>query len=579
MRATQFLIATLREVPADAEVISHQLMLRAGLIRKLASGLYNWLPTGLRVLRKVENIVREEMNKSGALEVLMPVVQPQELWDESGRLSQYGPELLRICDRHDRPFCLGPTHEEVITDLVRNQIHSYKQLPINLYQIQTKFRDEIRPRFGVMRSREFIMKDAYSFHIDQDSLRETYQVMFDTYCNIFDRIGLDYRPVQADSGSIGGSSSHEFHVLASSGEDDIVFSSESDFAANIELAEAVAPTNTLADANAPLTTVDTPNQHTIDEVAEFLQCAKESTLKTLIVCGENADPDSTEKAPLVALVLRGDHELNEIKAEKLEGVASPLTMATDEEIKANVGCGVGSLGPVGLKLKTYVDRSAALVADFVCGANEDGKHLTGANWHRDTPLPEIADIRNVQAGDPSPDGKGVLEIKRGIEVGHIFQLGCKYSEALNATVLDKNGKSTIMPMGCYGIGVTRIVAAAIEQNYDDKGIIWPTSIAPFEIAIVPMNMHKSEKVKAAAEKIYTELTDKGIDVLLDDRNERPGVKFADLELMGIPHRIVIGDRSLDNGEVEYKGRNDDDSENISADNATDILLAKLNAND
>ncbi|MGJ8687758.1 MAG: proline--tRNA ligase, partial [Spongiibacteraceae bacterium] len=476
MRASQFLIATIKETPADAEVISHQLMLRAGMIRKLASGLYTWLPMGLRVLRKVEAIIRDEMNRSGGQEVLMPVVQPAELWSESGRWEQYGSELLRITDRHQRSFCLGPTHEEVITDLIRNEIKSYKQLPANFYQIQTKFRDEIRPRFGVMRSREFIMKDSYSFHKDQESLQQTYEIMHATYSRIFTRLGLDFRPVIADTGSIGGSASHEFHVLASSGEDDIAFSDSSDYAANTEMAEALAPAGERAAASAELETIATPNVGSISEVCEALSCDAQQTLKTLVVYG---DADEDGKQPLIALVLRGDHKLNDIKAEKIAGVAAPLTMASEEDIIAHTGCKPGSLGPVELGLRIIADRSAAHAANFACGANKEGFHLTGANWDRDASYDSVADIRDVVEGDPSPDGQGTLLIKRGIEVGHIFQLGTKYAEALNATVLNENGKDQTMLMGCYGIGVTRVVASAIEQNNDDKGILWPASIAPF----------------------------------------------------------------------------------------------------
>jgi prolyl-tRNA synthetase len=573
MRASQYLIATLKETPADAEVISHQLMLRAGMIRKLATGLYTWLPLGLRVLRKVENIVREEMDRSGAQEVMMPVVQPAELWEESGRWAQYGPELLRISDRHERPFCLGPTHEEVITDLIRNEIKSYKQLPANFYQVQTKFRDEIRPRFGVMRSREFIMKDAYSFHNSQESLQETYDVMHATYTQIFTRLGLDFRPVIADTGSIGGSASHEFHVLANSGEDDIAFSDTSNYAANVEMAEALAPAGARAAPGAELSKVATPDVHSIEEVCGFFKCGAEQTLKTLLVYGETEGED--DKAPLVALVLRGDHELNEIKAEKVAGVAAPLTFASEEDIKAALGCGTGSIGPVGLEIQVIVDRSAAHCADFICGANEDGYHLQGVNWERDLALGDVADIRNVREGDPSPDGQGSLMIRRGIEVGHIFQLGTKYSEAMNASVLNENGKEQIMTMGCYGIGVTRVVASAIEQNHDDKGIIWPDSIAPFQIAIVPLNMQKSDRVREQAEALYQAFSERGYDVLLDDRNERPGVKFADMELMGIPHRIVIGDRGLDQGMLEYKHRRAEDNEDIAVDAIIDTVCQRI----
>ncbi|WP_372809662.1 proline--tRNA ligase [Litorivivens sp.] len=573
MRASQFLIATQKETPADAEVISHQLMLRAGLIRKLASGLYTWLPAGLRVLQKVEAIIREEMNRSGALEVLMPVVQPSELWEDSGRWQQYGPELLRIKDRHDRDFCLGPTHEEVITHLVANEIRSYKQLPINLYQIQTKFRDEIRPRFGVMRSREFIMKDAYSFHLDQASLVDTYELMYRTYCAIFDRIGLDFRPVIADNGSIGGTGSHEFHVLADSGEDDIAFSDSSDYAANIEMAEAVA-LGERTTPNQELSKVSTPAVKTIEEVCKALAVEASRTVKTLLVKGVN---DEGEAAGLVALVLRGDHQLNEVKAEKMPGVLAPLTMASEEDIKKTLGCSAGSIGPIGLSMPVIVDRSAATLTDFVCGANEDDYHYTGANWERDCALPQTADIRNVEAGDPSPDGKGTLSIKRGIEVGHIFQLGLKYSEALNAKVLDESGKESTVTMGCYGIGVTRVVAAAIEQNHDAQGIIWPDAIAPFQLALVPLNMQKSEQVKETTEKLYQELSAAGIDVLMDDRNERPGVKFADIELMGIPHRIVIGDRGLEKGTLEYRHRRADANEDVSLTNVVSFIKEKLAA--
>ncbi len=573
MRASQFLIATQKETPADAEVISHQLMLRAGLIRKLASGLYTWLPAGLRVLQKVEAIIREEMNRSGALEVLMPVVQPSELWEDSGRWQQYGPELLRIKDRHDRDFCLGPTHEEVITHLVANEIRSYKQLPINLYQIQTKFRDEIRPRFGVMRSREFIMKDAYSFHLDQASLVDTYELMYRTYCAIFERIGLDFRPVIADNGSIGGTGSHEFHVLADSGEDDIAFSDSSDYAANIEMAEAVA-LGERTTPNQELSKVSTPAVKTIEEVCKALAVEASRTVKTLLVKGVN---DEGEAAGLVALVLRGDHQLNEVKAEKMPGVLAPLTMASEEDIKKTLGCSAGSIGPIGLSMPVIVDRSAATLTDFVCGANEDDYHYTGANWERDCALPQTADIRNVEAGDPSPDGKGTLSIKRGIEVGHIFQLGLKYSEALNAKVLDESGKESTVTMGCYGIGVTRVVAAAIEQNHDAQGIIWPDAIAPFQLALVPLNMQKSEQVKETTEKLYQELSAAGIDVLMDDRNERPGVKFADIELMGIPHRIVIGDRGLEKGTLEYRHRRADANEDVSLTNVVSFIKEKLAA--
>jgi len=567
MRASQLLIATVKETPADAEVISHQLMLRAGMIRKLAAGLYTWLPLGLRVLRKVERIVREEMDRAGAQEVLMPSVQPAELWEESGRWEKYGPELLRLKDRHDRDFCYGPTHEEVITDLIRNEIRSYKQLPSNFYQIQTKFRDEIRPRYGIMRAREFLMKDAYSFHLDQDSLEETYQVMHKTYCRIFDRIGLAYRPVQADTGSIGGNASHEFHVLADSGEDDIAFSTDSDYAANVELAEAIRQDLKTDSPQQDMQTVATPGQKSIDEVSQFLKVSPQQCIKTLLVKGEESD--------VVALVLRGDHELNAIKAEKLDAIASPLCFASEDEIKKAANCEPGSIGPVGLSIPVIVDHSAAGLANFVTGANQDGKHLTGVNWGRDLPAPVSVDIRNVVEGDPSPDGKGSLQIKRGIEVGHIFQLGKNYSEAMKATVLDDGGKSVVMTMGCYGIGVSRVVASAIEQNHDDKGIIWPDSIAPFQVVILAMNFKKSGRVREAVNDLYANLIEAGIDVLLDDRGERPGIMFADMELIGIPHRIVVGDKSLDKNIYEYKNRQGDDAQEIPIDQILEFISAKL----
>ena len=570
MRASRFLFATLRETPNDAEVISHQLMLRAGMIRKLASGLYTWLPMGVRVLNKVAAIVHEEMNNAGSLEVLMPVTQPASLWEESGRYVQYGPELLRFKDRHGNPFVLGPTHEEVITDLARNELKSYKQLPANFYQVQTKFRDEIRPRFGVMRSREFIMKDAYSFHASQESLQETYDIMYGAYCKIFSRLGLDFRPVQADTGSIGGSGSHEFHVLASSGEDDIAFSTESDYAANIEMAEAVLVGERAAPTKA-LEVVDTPNQKTIADVSNFLKSDPAHSVKALLVQGIAAEEG--QATPVVALFLRGDHELNEIKAEKHPRNASPLTFATEEQLVA-LGLTAGFCGPQGLVekgLTVIADRAASVLSDFVAGANEVDKHVTGLNWERDAQFTEVYDLRNVVEGDPSPDGKGTLQIKRGIEVGHIFQLGQKYSEALGCKVLGEDGKPFTVTMGCYGIGVTRVVASAIEQNFDEKGIIWPMAIAPFEVAIVPMNAHKSPRSLEAAEALYAELTTAGYDVLLDDRNERPGVKFSDLELTGIPHRIVIGEKGLDAGTFEYKGRRDAESVNISKDE----LLTKI----
>ncbi|MDY6536759.1 proline--tRNA ligase [Acinetobacter faecalis] len=569
MRASRFLFATLRETPNDAEVISHQLMLRAGMIRKLASGLYTWLPMGVRVLNKVEAIVREEMDRAGSLQVLMPVTQPASLWEESGRYVQYGPELLRFKDRHTNDFVLGPTHEEVITDLARNELKSYKQLPANFYQVQTKFRDEIRPRFGVMRSREFIMKDAYSFHVDQASLQETYDVMYDAYCKIFTRLGLNFRPVQADTGSIGGSGSHEFHVLASSGEDDIAFSTESDYAANVEMAEAVLVGERAAPTQA-LTIIDTPNQKTIADVSAFLNSDPAQSVKALLVQGIAEEGQAT---PVVALFLRGDHELNEIKAEKHPLIASPLMFATEEQI-AELGLTPGFCGPQGLVekgLTVIIDRAASVLSDFVAGANEADKHATGVNWERDAQFTEVYDLRNVVEGDPSPDGKGTIQIKRGIEVGHIFQLGQKYSEALGCKVLGDDGKPLVVTMGCYGIGVTRVVASAIEQNFDDKGIIWPAAIAPFDIAIVPMNAHKSPRTVEAAEALYAELTAAGYDVLLDDRNERPGVKFSDIELTGIPHRIVIGEKGLDAGTFEYKGRTDVESTNLTKEE----LLAKV----
>ncbi|EON87471.1 proline--tRNA ligase [Plesiomonas shigelloides] len=570
MRTSNYLLSTLKETPSDAEVISHQLMLRAGMIRKLASGLYTWLPTGLRVLKKVENIVRDEMNKAGAIEVSMPVVQPADLWVETGRWEQYGPELLRIADRNERPFVLGPTHEEVITDLIRNEVFSYKQLPLNLFQIQTKFRDEIRPRFGVMRAREFLMKDAYSFHTSQESLQVTYDKMHAAYSAIFSRMDLDFRPVLADTGSIGGSSSHEFHVLAKSGEDDIAFSDASDYAANVEMAEAVMPAGERAAPSEEMRVVDTPNAKTIAELTEQFNLPVEKTVKTLVV---RAAEDSGHK--LVALLVRGDHELNEIKAQKLPLVADPLEMADEAEIRAAIGAGPGSLGPVNLPLPIIADRAVIMLNDFAAGANQDGKHLFGINWERDLPLADVADIRNVVEGDPSPDGHGTLQIKRGIEVGHIFQLGTKYSEAMKACVQGEDGRNQTMLMGCYGIGVSRVVAAAIEQNHDERGIIWPDAIAPFHVAILPMNMHKSYRVQEAAEKLYNELQAAGIDVLMDDRKERPGVMFADMELMGIPHVVVIGDRNLDNNELEYKQRRSGEKQMIKSDDILSVLLANI----
>jgi prolyl-tRNA synthetase len=553
MRTSQYLLATTRETPADAVVVSHQLMLKAGLIRKLAAGMYTWLPMGLRVLHKVTNIVREEMNKSGALEVSMPVVQPAELWQESGRWDVMGDELQRFKDRHQRDFCLGPTHEEVITDLVRNEISSYRQLPINLYQIQTKFRDERRPRFGVMRAREFTMKDSYSFHVDKESLQRTYDLMYATYQNIFNRLGFRFRAVLADSGNIGGNCSHEFHVLADSGEDQIVFSDQSDYAANLEMASALPPAASAPPATQQLEKVATPDSKTIEEVAAFLQVPATRTAKTLIVQGED---EAAGKATLVALILRGDHQLNEIKAAKVSGVRSPLTFASDNEILQVLRCQSGSIGPAGLKIPVIADRDAAVLADFVCGANEDGFHLRGVNWQRDCNYTRVEDLRNVVEGDPSPDGKGRLQIRRGIEVGHIFQLGNKYSKAMNAAVLDENGRSSIMEMGCYGIGVSRIVAACIEQCHDDKGIIWPDNIAPFHVALIPLNAHKAPRVAEVCEQLYQDLRAAGIEVLLDDRDKKtsPGVKFADMELIGIPHRLVVSDRGLESDSIEYKHR-------------------------
>ncbi|MGK4340054.1 proline--tRNA ligase [Ectopseudomonas oleovorans] len=569
MRTSQFLLSTLKETPSDAVVISHQLMLRAGMIRKLASGLYTWLPMGLRVLRKVETVVREEMNAAGALEVLMPAIQPAELWQESGRWVQYGPELLRVKDRNDREFCVGPTHEEVITDLARNELNSYKQLPINMYQIQTKFRDEIRPRFGLMRGREFIMKDAYSFHADQASLQETYDRMHQAYCNVFSRLGLNFRPVQADTGSIGGTGSHEFHVLADSGEDDIAFSNVSDYAANIEKAEAIPREKERLAATETMRLVDTPDTKTIDALVQGFGLAIEKTIKTLVV-------HAAEEGKLIALIVRGDHELNEIKAANLELVASPLQMANEAEIRAAIGAGPGSLGPVNLPIPCIIDRSVALMSDFAAGANIEDKHYFGVNWERDLPLPEVADLRNVVAGDPSPDGQGTLEIKRGIEVGHIFQLGTKYSEAMNCQVLGENGKPVTLTMGCYGIGVSRVVAAAIEQNFDERGIRWNDALAPFQIALVPLR-YETEQVREATDKLYAELTAAGYEVLLDDRDKKtsPGIKFADMELIGIPHRVVVSDRGLAEGNLEYKSRAETDAQAVPLADILPFLQARI----
>lgn len=570
MRTSQYLLSTLKETPSDAVVISHQLMLRAGMIRKLASGLYTWLPMGLRVLQKAEAIVRDEMNKAGALEVLMPAVQPAELWQESGRWEQYGPELLRVKDRHNREFCIGPTHEEIITELARNELNSYKQLPINFYQIQAKFRDEIRPRFGLMRGREFLMKDAYSFHLSQASLQETYDRMHAAYCAIFSRLGLDFRPVQADTGSIGGTGSHEFHVLAESGEDDIAFSDASDYAANIEKAEALPQDTQRAAANELLRLENTPNVKTIAELVSQFEIPIERTVKTLVVKG-------VEEGQLIALVIRGDHELNEIKAANLEAVANPLCFASEAEIRAVIGAGPGSLGPLNLPIPCIVDRTAALLGDFAAGANQEGKHYFGLNWERDLPLPQVADLRNVVAGDPSPDGKGKLVIKRGIEVGHIFQLGTKYSEAMNCQVLGEQGKPITLIMGCYGIGVSRVVAAAIEQNFDERGILWPEALAPFQIALVPMK-YENATVKEATDALYTQLTTAGYEVLLDDRDKKtsPGVKFADMELIGIPHRLVVSEKGLNEGLLEYKQRLSGEVQKVPTDQLVAFLQQQIN---
>ncbi len=568
MRTSQFPLSTVKETPADAEIASHKLMIRAGLIRKIAAGIYTWLPLGLRVLRKVEQITREEMNKAGALEVLMPALQPAELWQETGRWEKYGPELARMKDRHDRDFCLGPTHEEIITDLARNELKSYKQLPVTYYQIQTKFRDEIRPRFGVMRSREFVMKDAYSFHLNQASLQQTYDLMYQAYTNIFNRFGLKFRAVIADSGAIGGAVSHEFHVLADSGEDAIAFSNVSEYAANIEKAEAIMPDISRPEPSQVMTLIDTPDQHSIDEVSRFFGVPAGQCLKTLIVRGQ----DST----LVAILLRGDHELNPIKAEKINGISLPLQLAGDEEIFAACGCKPGSIGPIGLNMRIIADRSVCVMSDFIAGANQEGKHYQGVNWQRDLPLPQdVADLRVVVEGDPSPDGNGRITIARGIEVGHIFQLGNKYSEAMNASIINEAGKNQIMLMGCYGIGVSRVVAAAIEQGHDERGIIWPNELAPFQVAICPMNMHKSDRLIETVEKIYRSLLEVGIDVLLDDRKVRAGFMFSDMELIGIPHRIVIGDRGLDSGTIEYQGRTESESQEVPFADIVNFIQSKL----
>ena len=567
MRASQFFISTLKEAPAEAELPSHRLMLRAGLIRRVASGLYSWMPLGLRILKKVEAIVRDEMDRAGALELLMPAVQPAELWEESGRWAFYGKELLRVKDRHDREFCIGPTHEEVITDIARKEVRSYKQLPLNFYQVQTKFRDEVRPRFGVMRAREFIMKDAYSFHTDFDSLKVTYQTMFDAYCRIFTRLGLTFRPVAADTGSIGGTGSHEFQVLAESGEDVIAYCPTSDYAANVELAEALAPTTPRPAAQAPLTTVATPRVKTIDELCQCLSVAAAHTIKAVVVEGSEGQP--------VLLLVRGDHELNEVKAEKLDGIASPLVFASPAAIEAAFGAKPGSLGPVGFAGRIVADRTVAAMADMICGANQTDAHLTGMNWGRDCPEPEVADLRNVVEGDPSPDGQGVLALCRGIEVGHVFQLRTKYAEAMRAQYLDREGKLQTMEMGCYGIGVSRIVGAAIEQGFDDRGILFSDAMAPFPVSIVPMGYGRSEAVKAAADTLYATLKAAGVDVLLDDRDERPGVLLADGELLGIPHRVVIGDRGLKNEQVEYQARRDTEATAVPVAEIADFVRAKL----
>ncbi len=569
MRLSQNPISTLKEVPTDAEVISHRLMLRTGMIRRLAAGLYVWLPLGLRTLRKVERIVREEMDRAGALELSMPTVQPAELWKESGRWTKYGPELLRFKDRHDREFVYGPTHEEVITDIARRELRSYKQLPVNFYQIQSKFRDEIRPRFGVMRAREFLMKDAYSFHVDEASLAQGYRLMYEAYSRIFTRIGLKFRAVLADGGSIGGSVSQEFHVLAESGEDAIVFSDGDDYAANLEMAATVAPTAARPAASQALTKVATPNARTIAELSAQLDVEPASCVKTLLVDGSDGG--------VVALVVRGDHELNAVKAQKLPGVAGPLRMASATRVRESTATEPGFIGPLGFGGRVYVDHAAVHLADFICGANEKDVHFRGVNWGRDLPEPQSVDIRNVQSGDPSPSGRGTLRIARGIEVGHIFQLGQLYSEAMQASVLDEQGKAVTMFMGCYGIGVTRIVAAAIEQSHDTNGIIWPQSIAPFQVVLVPINYQKSARVQQAADSLYRDFTAAGIDVLLDDRDARPGVKFADSELMGIPHRIVIGERGLDAGTLEYRDRRENESTDISAADPVGYIRHKLNS--
>lgn len=574
MRASKYLLATVKETPADAEVISHQLMLRAGMIRKLASGLYTWLPLGTRVLHKVGQIVREEMDRSGAMEVSMPVVQHSELWEESGRWADMGPELLRFQDRHERDFCLGPTHEEVITDLVRNEIASYKQLPANLYQIQTKFRDERRPRFGVMRAREFIMKDAYSFHVGEESLQATYQVMHQTYCAIFDRLGLDYRPVIADSGNIGGSTSHEFHVLADSGEDEIVFSDGSDYAANIELAEGQVAFTPEKQEPRDSRVVDTGAAHSIEAVASLMSIEATQVVKTLVV--HAADEDGERSDELVALLLRGDHELSVTKTQKIDGIYAPLEFADDDAIEKAFACPPGCIGPHNISLRIIADHSVTALSNFVCGANQPGKHLQDANWESDCRFDEVADLRCVQEGDLSPDGKGKLAIKRGIEVGHIFQLGQKYSKAMQANVLDEQGKAVTMTMGCYGIGVTRVVAACIEQNHDEAGIIWPDNIAPFHLVIVQLDAHKSEQVVTIAEQLYEQATALGMEVLLDDRDKKtsPGVKLAESELIGFPHRVVVSARSLADDCVEYTARREREKQQVASGEILDFLKSR-----
>ena len=564
MKTSSFHLFTQRELPADAEIVSHQLMLRCGMIRKLTSGIYTWTPLGLKVLRRVEQVVREEMDASGGLEMLMPSVQPAELWSETGRWDDFGPLLLKITDRAGREFAFGPTHEEVITDFARSELRSYKQLPMCFYQIQTKFRDEIRPRFGVMRAREFLMKDGYSFHLDDDCLGRYYQVMFDTYMRIFERLELEFKAVRADSGAIGGAVSHEFHVLADSGEDEIAHVPGGQYAANVELAEAVAPGERAA-PEATMQLVDTPDTRTIADLVERFGQPIEKTIKTLVVAASEEAP-----APFVALLVRGDHELNAVKAEKLPEVATPLRMASEEEIRQHCGAGPGSLGPVGLDIPVIADRAVACMSDFSAGANIDDKHYFGINWERDVALGEVADLRSVVAGDPSPEGDGELELIRGIEVGHIFQLGTKYSESMNAVVMDENGRGVHPTMGCYGIGVSRIVAAAIEQNHDDNGIIWPEPMAPFQVLILPLNGHKSHRVREQAEGYYAALRAAGFDVLMDDRPLRPGVMFADAELIGIPHVLVVGDRGLDNGVIEYRRRGGEGSE-IAVDEVVDWL--------